>query len=67
MESRDVPNTLDQTLFTEKVCCLLCSEATPEKCHRRLVAERIVRAWPGIAWHGGSTSRIITRSPNSKV
>ena len=26
--------------------CLLCSEPTPEHCHRRLVAERIARAAP---------------------
>lgn len=25
--------------------CLLCSEATPEHCHRRLVAEYLQRAW----------------------
>ena len=24
-------------------CCLLCSEPTPEQCHRRLVAERLQR------------------------
>jgi uncharacterized protein (DUF488 family) len=28
--------------------CLLCSEPTPEHCHRRLVAERLVRAWPEV-------------------
>ena len=26
--------------------CLLCSEATPEHCHRRLVAEKIQAAFP---------------------
>jgi uncharacterized protein (DUF488 family) len=25
--------------------CLLCSEATPDKCHRRLVAEHLSRKW----------------------
>ena len=25
--------------------CLLCSEATPENCHRRLVAEYLERKW----------------------
>ena len=25
--------------------CLLCSEATPEHCHRRLVAEYLSRSW----------------------
>lgn len=28
--------------------CLLCSEPTPEHCHRRLVAERLVRVWPEV-------------------
>lgn len=28
--------------------CLLCSETTPEHCHRRLVAERLRKAWGGV-------------------
>jgi uncharacterized protein (DUF488 family) len=28
--------------------CLLCSEAEPKQCHRRLVAEHLDRAWGGI-------------------
>ena len=31
------------------LACLLCSEPTPAKCHRRLVAEYLCRAWPGVA------------------
>lgn len=48
MDERKVPDSLDPTLFAGKKCCLLCSEATPEKCHRRLVAERLVHRWPDI-------------------
>jgi uncharacterized protein (DUF488 family) len=48
MDERDVPDSLDQRLFREKACCLLCSEATPERCHRRLVAERLARSWPDV-------------------
>jgi uncharacterized protein (DUF488 family) len=48
MDERDIPNSLDRHLFEEKTCCLLCSEAVPEKCHRRLVAERLARVWPNI-------------------
>jgi uncharacterized protein (DUF488 family) len=48
MEERDIPRSLDRSLFEERICCLLCSEATPEKCHRRLVAERLAQAWPGV-------------------
>ena len=29
-------------------CCLLCSEPTPEHCHRRLLAERIKMKFPNI-------------------
>lgn len=28
--------------------CLLCSEATPEHCHRRLVAEYLSERWGGV-------------------
>jgi uncharacterized protein (DUF488 family) len=45
MQERGIPETLDRTLFEEKVCCLLCSEPTPEKCHRRLVAELLAENW----------------------
>ncbi len=45
MNQRSIPEVLDRTLFEEKTCCLLCSEPTPEHCHRRLVAERLARAW----------------------
>jgi uncharacterized protein (DUF488 family) len=48
MDERDVPGSLDRDLFEERTSCLLCSEATPEKCHRRLVAERLAKAWPGV-------------------
>ena len=27
--------------------CLLCSEPRPDKCHRRLLAEHLARAWGG--------------------
>lgn len=38
VETRLVPQTLDG-------CCLLCSEATPEHCHRRLAAEYLATTW----------------------
>ncbi len=47
MDQREVPHSVERQLFEERVCCLLCSEATPERCHRRLVAERLARHWPG--------------------
>ena len=48
MDERRVPDTLDRHFFESNDCCLLCSEATPDRCHRRLVAERIARVWPDV-------------------
>jgi uncharacterized protein (DUF488 family) len=45
MDERGVPDVLDRSLFADNRCCLLCSEAMPEQCHRRLVAERLAAAW----------------------
>lgn len=49
LDERQIPGTLDRASFERQASCLLCSEATPEHCHRRLVAERLARAWPGVA------------------
>jgi uncharacterized protein (DUF488 family) len=48
MDERNVPTALDKSLFTGAPSCLLCSEATPEQCHRRLVAERLMKHWPDL-------------------
>lgn len=48
MDTRSIPETLDRTAFEALTSCLLCSEATPEKCHRRLVAERLAAHWPDV-------------------
>ncbi len=37
-DTQDLPNRFDQAW-------LLCSEATPENCHRRLLAEHVGRRW----------------------
>jgi uncharacterized protein (DUF488 family) len=44
IEERDVTHTLDRAAFYGPTA-LLCSEATPEHCHRRLVAEHLRTAW----------------------
>lgn len=46
MEARGIVDQVDRAFFTEAPCCLLCSEPTPDHCHRRLVAERLQQAWP---------------------
>jgi uncharacterized protein (DUF488 family) len=48
MDERGIPETVDRTLFEQKTCCLLCSEPTPDFCHRRLVAERLAREWKDV-------------------
>ncbi len=39
IDERRIPDTLDRAAFEASAACLLCSEATPEQCHRRLIAE----------------------------
>jgi uncharacterized protein (DUF488 family) len=48
MDERDVPAALDRADFEMCACCLLCSEAAAEQCHRRLVAERLAAHWPPV-------------------
>ena len=47
MRERRVEETLDRSLFGAPTV-LLCSEAGPEHCHRRLVLEYLDREWGGI-------------------
>jgi uncharacterized protein (DUF488 family) len=46
MKERGVPEILDTSSWSSKFV-LLCSEAGPEKCHRRLVADLIAARWRG--------------------
>jgi uncharacterized protein (DUF488 family) len=48
MDERAIPDSLDHASFAAQPSCLLCSEATPERCHRRLIAERMARGWPDL-------------------
>ncbi len=47
LEGRNIPDSLDRKSFEQDPSCLLCSEASPQHCHRRIVAERIAAFWPG--------------------
>jgi hypothetical protein len=47
LRERRVEETLDKNLF-DGPTVLLCSEAGPEHCHRRLVLEYLDREWGGI-------------------
>jgi uncharacterized protein (DUF488 family) len=46
LRERAVESVLDKSTLSD--ACLLCSEATPERCHRRLVAEYLREKWGGI-------------------
>ena len=48
MDKRGIPEILDRTEFERLTSCLLCSESTPDQCHRRLVAERLATHWPNV-------------------
>jgi uncharacterized protein (DUF488 family) len=48
LDERGIPATLQREGFETQISCLLCSEATPEQCHRRLVAERLAAHWPDV-------------------
>lgn len=48
LQERRVEDTVDRALFDQPVV-LLCSEPTPEHCHRRLVAEYLSAKWGGVS------------------
>jgi uncharacterized protein (DUF488 family) len=48
MRERRVEDELNPRDFNQRTV-LLCSEATPEHCHRRLVVEYLAEHWPSVA------------------
>ena len=46
MAERQIENRLKPDMFAN--ACLLCSEAKPHHCHRRLVCEYLNRKWDGL-------------------
>jgi uncharacterized protein (DUF488 family) len=46
LDTRNIKQTVDVTGLHE--CCLLCSEHSPQKCHRRLLAEYLQAANPDL-------------------
>ena len=47
MRERRIEDALDRRLF-DVPTVLLCSEARPERCHRRLVVEYLDRSWGNV-------------------
>jgi uncharacterized protein (DUF488 family) len=49
MRTRQIAKTVKKSLLDGS--CLLCSEETPDQCHRRLVAEYLQSHWPNVEIH----------------
>ena len=47
MSERRIEKNLDKSMFASPTV-LLCSEPTPEHCHRRLVLEYLQKYWPDL-------------------
>lgn len=47
MREREVENKLAKASFAQRTV-LLCSESTPDRCHRRLVAEYLAGHWEDV-------------------
>jgi uncharacterized protein (DUF488 family) len=47
LAERDIAGKLDRALFTVPAA-LLCSEASADRCHRRLAAEYLQLHWPSV-------------------
>jgi uncharacterized protein (DUF488 family) len=50
MHARSIESNINKESFARKTV-LLCSEATPEHCHRRLVLEYLQKYWEGVEIH----------------
>jgi uncharacterized protein (DUF488 family) len=50
IRSRRIESVLSKESFLKKTV-LLCSEATPEHCHRRLALEYLQQHWEGVELH----------------
>ena len=46
IRKRKIETALDRKILADS--CLLCSEDTPEHCHRRLIAEYLQKHWPAV-------------------
>lgn len=60
MEQRKVLESIAPSEFEGRVA-LLCSEAGPEKCHRRLVAELVAKHWKALGHSVEVTHLVVDR------
>ena len=49
MAEREIETHLQQADFAQSRSVLLCSEDTPDQCHRRLVVEYLQTKWPEVS------------------
>ncbi|MGH9430820.1 MAG: DUF488 family protein [Terriglobia bacterium] len=64
MQARNALESIVPEQFEGNVA-LLCSEAEPDKCHRRLVAEMLARAWNGEG-HSVEVKHLVIPKPASR-
>jgi uncharacterized protein (DUF488 family) len=65
MKERDALNVVEPGRF-EGTVALLCSEAGPEKCHRRLVAELLAEHWNKLG-HRVEVKHLVIDKPSSRA
>ena len=65
MAQRRVLDEIDPSLFAGKIA-LLCSEAEPDQCHRRLVAEMLARHWSSPA-HGVEVKHLVSEEGRKRM
>jgi len=64
MKDRGIPQSLVTSAWPPSVA-LLCSEPTPEKCHRRLVADLLASHWRGQG-HTVEIQHLVASRPGAK-
>jgi uncharacterized protein (DUF488 family) len=65
MAQRRVLDEIDPSLFAGKIA-LLCSEADPDQCHRRLVAEMLARHWSSRA-HAVEVKHLVSEEGRKRM
>jgi uncharacterized protein (DUF488 family) len=65
MEARGLPAAITPEEFEGNIA-LLCSEPTPEKCHRRLAAEMLAEKWNRQGHHVTVAHLVLEKATSSK-
>jgi len=64
MRERGVPEKIDPERFEGRVA-LLCSEPTPDRCHRRLVADLLAGHWKSLG-HNIQVKHLVLEKPGRR-